>query len=528
MGRIGCRWGGAGRINVRFAVLACLLYLSGGSARAQDNFPPPPGVTPTADAVAGVDPARFPTYGVESLAAGFLPDPFYTLAAGGGGVALGGAALDPACGGYVEESPAFRLTWEGRSTRLRFIFLPTLPADADPALIVRAPDGSWACNRDYAPGLLRPMVEFVLPMTGDYNVWIANEIAPFIPVIGMLYVTERIVTPDSLRTGETLPVAELTGFDTSTGAAVTLAYEGDTPPADPYAVSVTGGGDVDMLAVNGDAIRNAAGAECPGFYPAAPSFAFNLPAGTPYLRAFFVGSDDATLVVRMPNGLWYCDDDSFETDHPTVTILGNLSSGGVRMWVGSFIAGVRPSGTLTITRGNANPNDPARAARFIVPAVPTPAVTAMPFIQTPITLQLDAPPNAGSMTLERGFAPDPQSIAAFAGGNIDATALGTDCAGYITSAPDVRLTWDGSGAVDGLLRVFFIGEGDASLVMRAPDGRFLCNDDAFGLLTPAIDIADAASGVYLIWLGSIADTLTVPGTLYVTADAGLTPISVGG
>ncbi len=478
-----------------------------GTATAQDNFPPLPGATETPAVVAGLDTMRFPAYGVESLVAGFLPDPFYTLVAGGGGITVGGAALDETCVGYADPSPTFRLSWGGRSTRLRFLFIPTLPEDADPALIVRAPAspgsleaGVWACNRDYLPGLLRPMVEFIQPTAGDYDVWVLNETTPFSPVVGMLYVTEKIVTPDSIRSGNTLPVAGLVGFD-------------------------LGGGDVDMLALNADTIRNAAGAECPGFYPAAPSFAFDLAAGTPYLRLFFVGTGDPALIIQMPDGLWYCDDDSFDTDYPTVTILGNLSAGVVRAWIGSYTASDRPVGALSITRGNANPRDPARAARFVVPAIPTPSVGAIAFVQTPITLELDAPPNAGSMTLETGFQPDPQTLSAFAGGSVDATPLGADCAGYITPAPDMRLEWGGSG---GLLRVFFVGDGDTTLVMRAPDGRFLCSDDAFGLLTPAIDLASAPAGIYLIWLGSIADTLTVPGSLYVTERREVSPIQPEG
>lgn len=511
------------RSIVRLTLLVYIALIVG-SSNAQ-NIPLPPGVTPTANAVAGLETARFPSYGTESLAAGFLPDPFYTLASGGGGITVGGDNLNDTCGGYADPSPTFRLSWGGRSTRLRFLFIPTLPEDADAALIVRTPSGEWVCNRDYAPGLLRPMVEFIEPETGDYNVWVLNETAPYTPVVGMLYVTEKIVTPDSVRSGNTLPVVGLIGFDETTPASVSFAD--GAPPTDPYVVeNITGGGDVNMLELNGDTIRNLAGAECPGFYPAAPSFAFTLEAGTPYLRLFFVGTGgDPTLVVRMPDGLWYCDDDSFDTEYPTVTILGNISSGVARVWVGSYVTGERPTGTLSITRGNANPTDPARAARFVVPTIPTPSVTEMAFIQTPITLELEAPPNAGSMTLESGFQPDPQILTAYAGGSINATPLGLDCAGYITPAPDIRLNWSGS---DGLLRIFFVGNGDATLVVRAPDGRFLCNDDSFGLLMPSIDLASAPAGTYLIWLGSIADTLTVSGAFYVTERREVTPINPAG
>jgi hypothetical protein len=490
------------------------------------TVPPPPDATPVPARVAGLDITRIPTYGGAALAAGFLPDPYFAPASGGGAIAVGGDALPPDCVGYTDEAPAFRVTWDGRSTRLRLLFIPIMPENADAALIVRAPDGSWACNADSEAWDQRPLVEFIQPRTGDYLIWIAHETAPYSPILGMVYVTEKIVSPETIRRGNAPPIAALLGLEPVGSPAVTFADAAISP--DPYIVdNITAGGDVDIAAVNGAGLRVPGGADCIGYFPAAPSFVFALSVGMPYLRLFFIGEpdSDAVLIVQMPNGLWYCGDDSFGTLDPTVTIIGNTASGLVRAWVGSFRASQRSSGRLFITQGSASPIDPDRAGRVLFPDLPAPPIDDLDLIVHPPALDLDAPPNAAEIALAAGFEPDPYTIRAFAGGSLDAAAIAAGCRGAITPEPDIRLTWTGETA---LLRVFFISEGDAALVIRTPDGRFLCSDDAFGLLTPSIDMAQPAAGTYHIWLGSIAETISVPGTLYVTEQRAVSPINPGG
>lgn len=487
---------------------------------------PPPDATPVPALVARLDTSRIPTYGSVELAAGFLPDPYFAPASGGGDIAVGGDTLPPDCIGYTDDAPAFRVSWDGRSTRLRILFIPISPENADAALIVRAPDGSWACNIDSQPWDQRPLVEFIQPGMGDYLVWVANETAPYSPILGMVYVTEKIVSPETIRKGNAPAIGELLGLEPTGSPAVTFADATISP--DPYVVNnVTAGGEVDIAAINGAALYVPGGVDCIGHFPAAPSFVFALPTGMPYLRLFYTGEPDSdtNMIVQMPNGLWYCGDDSFGTLDPTVTIIGNTSSGLVRVWVGSFRAGQRPSGRLFITQGSASPIEPDRLGRVLLPDLPALPVDNETLIVNPPALNLDAQPNTAALDLTAGFEPDPYTIRAFAGGSLSASAIDSGCRGAITPEPDIRLTWTGESA---LLRVFFIGDGDATLVIRTPDGRFLCSDDSFGLLTPSIDMAQPTSGTYHIWLGSIAETITVPGTLYLTEQRAVSPINPGG
>lgn len=115
--------------------------------------------------------------------------------------------------------------------------------------------------------------------------------------------------------------------------------------------------------------------------------------------------------------------------------------------------------------------------------------------------------------LAPNFLPDPFIVTALGGGEIDAATLnlGTDCAGKIESAPDVRMTWTQGEAATTGLRVFFVSDVDTTLIIQKPDGAFVCNDDnrirGAAQLNPVIDILDTADGVYNIWIGAFSDEL---------------------
>jgi len=128
---------------------------------------------------------------------------------------------------------------------------------------------------------------------------------------------------------------------------------------------------------------------------------------------------------------------------------------------------------------------------------------------------LDA--NYGAGELLAGFEPDPKALEVSAGGDIDASAyLGSECPGFVTAAPDLEITWTGSG---GGLRFYFVAAtagDDTVLIINDPNGDWYCGDDSYEGFNPTIDFATAPDGVYDIWVGSyVADTL-VPGTFLIT------------
>jgi hypothetical protein len=155
-----------------------------------------------------------------------------------------------------------------------------------------------------------------------------------------------------------------------------------------------------------------------------------------------------------------------------------------------------------------------------------PIVNLPSFVLQPIPLnpKLDytASPNYGEANLSNGFSPDPYSVGMTTGGPVDVSYLGGSCAGFATTAPDLRVNFGGGGA--SLLRIYFVGSnGDATLVVNDPYGNFYCVDDSFGTVNPTIDFNNPAGGSYDLWVGSYASNTTISGTMYLTENSGNHP-----
>ena len=314
--------------------------------------PTPPGVAvPTRVPGSYMSADAKPT-GSAALAHGFLPDPYWREAYAGGDLPVpphdAGAGE---CVGYTTAAPAFQLAWEGRSTRLRFFFAADAP-DANVSMAVRDPHGAWTCNRDFAPGQFAPQVEYINPTEGVYSVWLAHEDAPNVRVAGVLYTTEKTFTPAFVPDIVRETPLSLTGFDPAAPprtAALTL----DMPFApDPYPIAVAGSGTLDLLALHPDADRHG----CAGYYDAAPSavFAFSMPAPAFALAYQPDAPDtDAAMVVRTPDGRWWCSDDANATRSPALRLPAIDAAGTYAVWVGNFASPAPITGTLTLSAAHA-------------------------------------------------------------------------------------------------------------------------------------------------------------------------------
>lgn len=126
-----------------------------------------------------------------------------------------------------------------------------------------------------------------------------------------------------------------------------------------------------------------------------------------------------------------------------------------------------------------------------------------------------ADPNYGSQALSAGFTPDPYTVDLLSGGSVDISSQFTssDCAGYSTSAPDFRVRWSGSS--NGL-RMFFVGDGDTTMVVRNSRGEWFCSDDYGGTRHPFMYFTSPPTGDFNIWVGSYSSDEYVEGTLYIT------------
>ena len=128
--------------------------------------------------------------------------------------------------------------------------------------------------------------------------------------------------------------------------------------------------------------------------------------------------------------------------------------------------------------------------------------------------EINANPTYGEIDLSYGFAGDPRIIALSSGGNIDASKLGSPCAGFIAGPPDVRLNYDG-GSLPLILSV--ASGADTTLVVNAPDGRWYCDDDSGEApLNPMVRFNNPDSGRYEIWVGTYRNNSLQPARLYIS------------
>ena len=124
-----------------------------------------------------------------------------------------------------------------------------------------------------------------------------------------------------------------------------------------------------------------------------------------------------------------------------------------------------------------------------------------------------AAPNYGDVRLAPGFSPDPHLVVVQAGGSIDVDGTLSNCSGFITSAPDLRLFWDGNGSLD--LKVSAISNADTTLVINGPNGTWYCDDDGGDGSNPSVTLS-SVSGQYDIWVGTFDDGETRPAVLSIS------------
>ncbi len=156
-------------------------------------------------------------------------------------------------------------------------------------------------------------------------------------------------------------------------------------------------------------------------------------------------------------------------------------------------------------------------------ATPSPTIhlrpTPVPPSTPPGPIDVTLPPQDGAATFQPGVTGDPDLINVAMEGSIDAAYVGGGCGGTVSAAPQLRIDFVGPSTT-GLLRFYFDGTGDPTLLVRTPDGQWLCNDDSYNGSDPTVDITDpaalAGNSSYLVWVGSYAGN-SLLGTLYITA-----------
>ncbi len=111
-------------------------------------------------------------------------------------------------------------------------------------------------------------------------------------------------------------------------------------------------------------------------------------------------------------------------------------------------------------------------------------------------------PTYGDVQLSAGFLPDPHTVSLVAGGPNDLTKCGVGGAGFVATDPDYDVYWSDA---TGSLTFSVTSAQDTVLLINAPDGSWLYNDDTNGL-NPVIVVNKPQEGLYDVWVGSYDPT----------------------
>ncbi|MCB0096196.1 MAG: hypothetical protein KDE46_10770 [Caldilineaceae bacterium] len=123
---------------------------------------------------------------------------------GGGSLGVFNVELNnQLCTGFIDAIPTFKFDWQGQAERLHIFF----EGDNDSTLVVRTPDGSYACNDDYQGSRnMNPRVEIV-PKPGEYIVYVGS-FSPSEVVSGTLTITEDVNAEPAVLTSDMLDEGE--------------------------------------------------------------------------------------------------------------------------------------------------------------------------------------------------------------------------------------------------------------------------------------------------------------------------------
>lgn len=120
----------------------------------------------------------------------------------------------------------------------------------------------------------------------------------------------------------------------------------------------------------------------------------------------------------------------------------------------------------------------------------------------------------GQVQLRSGFQPDPHNVTLNAGGGYDASGINDSCRGYIDTRPSFSLRYR-AGELP--LYIAAVSDADTTIVVRAPDGSWHCDDDSAGSLNPVVSWETPRSGRYQIWVGRFGtQSETTPAMLHIS------------
>ncbi|MEQ1818640.1 MAG: hypothetical protein ABL871_08515 [Terricaulis sp.] len=145
------------------------------------------------------------------------------------------------------------------------------------------------------------------------------------------------------------------------------------------------------------------------------------------------------------------------------------------------------------------------------------AVTLMAAPAYAQRIQSNAQGTFGTVNLVSGFTPDPHVTTVNAGGPIDVSTVSDNCRGFIAERPSFTLNFR-KGELP--LYIGVVADDDTTLVVRSPNGQWMCDDDSGDNLNPVISWSNPRNGRYQIWVGRFGSSDLAPANLYISEVSG--------
>jgi hypothetical protein len=228
--------------------------------------------------------------------------------------------------------------------------------------------------------------------------------------------------------------------------------------------------------------------------------------------------------MQTPDGKYLCADDTNAVVLDPTIEIAKPAKGVYNVWVGSRVAKDLVPGFLVLTtHDNVSTGAFSLAGLVKRPAAPEFAATRSRLVNAAKRLEQVNAAVKSADALQAGSKPVVKDFTAT--GVLPAVELQTGdtlCGGLVNVAPVYAFDWTGASKP---LTLFAEANGDTTLLVRTPDGSFLCADDADSTrnLNPSLAISEPGAGRYLVWVGRVDPAQPITGTLTLTEAADAKP-----
>ena len=361
----------------------------------------------------------------------------------------------------------------------------------------------------------------------------SDEFVKFLGAAARYFFEDKSLLIDLMADGGTLKFSSSSG--TATAGNDQLASLGVDISGEPFSGTLfLGGGeerwlDPTLISALGGTSEgpgvnaSSLGAGCGFFIPSRPDVTIHWEQqeNVETLRFFFLSLGDTGLVLVTPGGDVLCSDDLNPLVLDPYIEVQNPEAGMYTAFLGSYEGAAVYPGFLVVTSQELNPATMDLAQLFPRHVDPQ----GIPQTLSLEVLEPDSPEAAKPQGGVLSEASLPYETDFTTGGEIGAFNLDQPnplCTGFISAAPTLSFEWTGNAEP---FVMFFESNVDTTLLVRAPDGTFICDDDLAGSenINPSVTLLPER-GNYHVWVGSFSPDTKADGKLTITGDSTATPV----